>query len=97
MDVERYAQAVYEASRTRDPAFRIELVLAGQLVEGALGEGLPFRAMVAGSFYGEDRTLREDLRTLGVPYVMALKPSHAWWHPEDVAGTLQDVALVQFP
>src|SRR5258708_31566445 len=23
---------------------------------------------------------------------MALKPSHAWWHPEDVAGTLQDVA-----
>jgi len=24
--------------------------------------------------------------------VLALKPSHAWWHPEDVAGTLQDVA-----
>jgi hypothetical protein len=23
---------------------------------------------------------------------MALKPSHAWWHPEEVAGTLQDVA-----
>src|SRR5437879_10590826 len=23
---------------------------------------------------------------------MALKPSHAWWHPEDVAGSLQDVA-----
>ncbi len=23
---------------------------------------------------------------------MALKPSHAWWHPEDVVGTLQDVA-----
>ena len=24
--------------------------------------------------------------------MLALKPSHAWWHPEDVAGTLQDVA-----
>ncbi|MBO0795678.1 MAG: hypothetical protein J2P36_32715, partial [Ktedonobacteraceae bacterium] len=24
--------------------------------------------------------------------MMALTPSHAWWHPEDVAGTLQDVA-----
>jgi hypothetical protein len=24
--------------------------------------------------------------------VLALKPSHAWWHPEEVAGTLQDVA-----
>ena len=23
---------------------------------------------------------------------MALKPSHAWYHPEAVAGTLQDVA-----
>jgi hypothetical protein len=24
--------------------------------------------------------------------VLALKPSHGWWHPEEVAGTLQDVA-----
>ena len=40
----------------------------------------------------EDCTLGRELRTLGVPYVMVLKPSHAWWHPEDVAGTLQDVA-----
>jgi hypothetical protein len=24
--------------------------------------------------------------------VLALGPSHAWWHPEEVAGTLQDVA-----
>jgi hypothetical protein len=23
---------------------------------------------------------------------MAVKPSHAWWHPQQVAGTLQDVA-----
>jgi hypothetical protein len=23
---------------------------------------------------------------------MALKPSHAWYHPQEVAGTLQDVA-----
>jgi hypothetical protein len=36
--------------------------------------------------------LKQGLRKLSVPYVMALKPSHAWWHPEDVAGTLQDVA-----
>ena len=36
--------------------------------------------------------MRSELRALSVPYVMALKPSHAWWHPEDVAGTLKDVA-----
>ncbi len=92
VDVEPYTPAVYFAKGKQDPAFRTKLVIARQLVERALSDGLPFRAMVADSFYGEDRTLRRELRTLGVPYVMALKPSHAWWHPEDVAGTLQDVA-----
>jgi hypothetical protein len=48
--------------------------------------------VVADSFYGEDRGLKQGLRALRVPYVMALKPSHAWWHPQEVAGTLQDVA-----
>jgi hypothetical protein len=92
LDVEPYTPAVYFAKGKNDPQFRTKLVIARQLVERAIGDGLPFRAMVADSFYGEDRTLRGELRMLGVPYVMALKPSHAWWHPEDVAGTLQDVA-----
>src|SRR5947199_6137232 len=68
------------------------LTIALQLVQQALQERWPFRAMVADSFYGEDRGLRGGLRKLSVPYVMALKPSHAWWHPEDVAGSLQEVA-----
>ena len=55
--------------------------------------GDPARVAVpADSLYGEDRGLRNGLRKLQVPYVMALNPSHAWWHPEEVAGTLQDVA-----
>ncbi len=74
------------------PQTTAKLKIALQLVERALAEGIPFRAAVADSFYGEDRTLRGGLRKLKVSYVMALKPSHAWWHPEDVAGTLQDVA-----
>lgn len=92
VDVEPYTPAVYFAKGKNDPQFRTKLKIALQLVERALQEGMPFRAMVADSFYGEDRSLKQELRTLGVPYVMALKPSHAWWHPEDVAGTLQDVA-----
>src|SRR6266566_3133924 len=91
VDVEPYTPAVYFAKGKRDPQFRTKLKIALQLVERALSDGLPFRAMVADSFYGEDRTLRRELRTLGVPYVMALKPSHVWWHPEDVAGRLQEV------
>ncbi|GHO61689.1 hypothetical protein KSC_005810 [Ktedonobacter sp. SOSP1-52] len=55
-------------------------------------QALPFRAVVADSFYGEDRGFRSGLADLQVPYVLALKPSHAWWHPEEEAGTLQDVA-----
>jgi SRSO17 transposase len=46
------------------------------MAERALEEGIPFRAVVADSFYGEDRTLRGRLRKLKVPHVMALKPSH---------------------
>jgi hypothetical protein len=71
---------------------RPPLKIALQLVKLAVEQGWPFRAVVADNFYGEDRGLKQGLRELGVPYVMALKPSHAWYHPEDVAGTLQDVA-----
>jgi hypothetical protein len=48
--------------------------------------------VVADSLYGEDRGLREGLRQLQVPYVLALNPAHAWWHPEAVAGSLREVA-----
>jgi hypothetical protein len=92
VDVEPYTPAVYFAKGKNDPQFRTKLKIALQLVERAIEEGIPFRAVVADSFYGEDRTVRGGLRALSVPYVLALKPSHAWWHPEGVAGSLQDVA-----
>src|SRR3712207_4766593 len=41
---------------------------------------MPFGAVVADSFYGEDEGFKQSLSELGVGYVMALKPSHAWWH-----------------
>jgi DDE superfamily endonuclease len=92
VEVEPYTPESYFAKGKNDPGFRTKLKIAFQLVEQAVEEGWPFRAVVADNFYGEDRGLKQGLRQLGVPYVMALKPSHAWWHPEEVAGTLQDVA-----
>jgi len=92
LEVEPYTPESYFAKGRNDPDFRTKLKIALQLVQQAIQEGWPFRAMVADSFYGEDRGLKQGLRKLKVPYVMALKPSHAWWHPEEVAGTLQDVA-----
>jgi hypothetical protein len=92
VDFEPYTPAVYFAKGKDDALFRTKLKIALQLVARALQEGIPFRAVVADSLYGEDRGFRRGLRELKQPYVLALKPSHAWWHPEEVAGTLQDVA-----
>jgi SRSO17 transposase len=92
LSIEPYTPESYFARGRNDPGFRTKLKIALQLVEQAVEQGWPFRAVVADNFYGEDRGLKSGLRQLGVPYVMALKPSHAWYHPEEVAGTLQDVA-----
>jgi SRSO17 transposase len=39
---------------TSDPRFRTKLKIAQQLVERSVETGVPFRAVVADSFYGED-------------------------------------------
>jgi hypothetical protein len=92
VDFEPSPPAVYFAKGKNDPPFRTKLKIALQLVQGAIQQGIPFRAVVADSLSGEDRRFRSGLRALKQPYVLALQPSHAWWHPEDVAGSLQDVA-----
>jgi DDE superfamily endonuclease len=92
VEIEPYTPESYFAEGKDDPAFRTKLTIALQLVQQAREQAWPFRAVVADSFYGEDRGLRNGLRKLQVPYVMALNPSHAWWHPEGVAGSLQEVA-----
>jgi SRSO17 transposase len=92
LETEPYTPENYFAKGKNDPAFRTKLKMAWPLVQRVVEQGWPFRAVVADNFYGEDRGLKQELRKLGVPYVMALKPSHAWYHPEEVAGTLQDVA-----
>jgi DDE superfamily endonuclease len=92
LETEPYTPESYFAQGKNDPAFRTKPKIALQLVHQAIQQEWPFRAVVADSLYGEDRGLREGLRKLSAPYVLALNPSHAWWHPEDVAGSLQEVA-----
>ena len=92
LEIEPYTPESYFTQGKNDPAFRTKPKIALQLVQQAVQHEWPFRAVVADSLYGEDRGLREGLRKLKVPYVLALNPSHAWWHPEGVAGSLQEVA-----
>jgi hypothetical protein len=75
------------------PRFRTKLKIAKELVERALEADLPFRAVVADPFYGEDEEFKCALEGLGVGYVLALKPSHAWWHKVGEIGSPWEAAL----
>jgi SRSO17 transposase len=92
VDFEPYTPAHHFEKGEDDPAFRTKLTIALELVDRAHTEGISFRAVVADNFYGEDRTLRTGLRALKLGYVLALKPSHDWWHREGTPGSLQEVA-----
>jgi SRSO17 transposase len=94
IDVEPYTPAHHFEKGKQDPQFRTKLKLAVELVDRAVQAQLPFRAVVADSFYGEDRGVKGGLRELGVGYVLALKPSHEWWHPVRAIGSFQEAAQV---
>ncbi len=92
VDFEPYTPAHHFEKGKKDPQFRTKLKIAVELVRRAVQAKIPFRAVVADSFYGEDRGVKQGLRALGVGYVLALKPSHAWWHPEGAIGSFQEAA-----
>jgi SRSO17 transposase len=92
LDVEPYTPAHYFEKGKKDPHFRTKLKIAVELVQRAVQAKIPFRAVVADSFYGEDRGVKRGLRELGVGYVLALKPSHEWWHPVRAIGSFQEAA-----
>lgn len=52
---EPYTSAHHFRGGRTNPAFRIEWNMAAELVEKAVGRKIPFRTVVADSFYGEDR------------------------------------------
>jgi SRSO17 transposase len=94
VDFEPYTPAHHFEGGKADPKFRTKLKIASELVErAALEEGIPFRAVVADSFYGEDEDFKSTLEELEVGYVLALKPSHAWWHKIGEIGSPWEAAL----
>jgi hypothetical protein len=90
---EPYTPAHHFEGGKEDPRFRTKLKIATQLVEQAVEEEIPFRAVVADSFYGEDEGFKGSLSELGVGYVMTLKPSHGWWHRVGEIGSPYEAAL----
>lgn len=92
LDVDPYTPAHWFARGKSDPAFRTKPQIALDLVTQAVAAGLLFRAVVADCFYGEHDAFRGGLHARGIGYVLALQPSHAWWHPMDTIGSLWEVA-----
>ena len=92
IEVEPYTPAHWFEQGKADPDFRTKPQIALELVQQAVRAKLPFRAVVADSFYGEHEGFRTGLDKLKIGFVLALKPSHAWWHPVDELGSLVDIA-----
>jgi SRSO17 transposase len=90
--VEPFTPKQHFALGERDPGYRTKPQIAVQLVTQAFTDGIPCRAVVADSFYGENDTFRTGLAQLGVGYVLALRPSHAWWAPVGTINSLAEVA-----
>jgi hypothetical protein len=89
---EPYTPSHHFEGGKNNPLFRTKLKIAEELVESAVEKNIPFRAVVADSFYGEDREFKRSLGKLGVGYVLALKKSHSWWHLEGTIGALCQAA-----
>ena len=90
--VEPYTPAHWFAQGKTDPAFRTKPHIALELVDHAVAQDWPFRAVVADCLYGEHHGFTGGLSQRGVPYVVALRPSHAWWAPVDAIGAVWEVA-----
>jgi SRSO17 transposase len=88
LEVEPYTPARHFTDGKHDPAFRTKPAIALDLVERAVASDMPFRAVVADSLYGEHGGFLAGLERLGIGYVVALKPSHAWWHQAGTPGSL---------
>jgi SRSO17 transposase len=92
LHVRPYTPASRLAKGQHDPTFRTKPQVAKELVSAARTAGIPFRAVVADSLYGENRDFEQTLRQAQVPYVVALKPSHGIWAPEEEAHSPQEAA-----
>jgi SRSO17 transposase len=78
-----YTPASRLAAGERDPAFRTKPQLAVELVQAARTAKIPFRAVVADCFYGDNPGFTEALSAAKVPFVLALKPRKGTWAPAE--------------
>jgi len=87
-----YTPAPWFPQGKTDPAFRTKPQIALALVDQARAQQWPVRAVVADCLYGDHHGFTAGLMAREVPYVVAHKPSHAWWAPVEAIGAVWEVA-----
>jgi SRSO17 transposase len=87
-----YTPASRLAKGNSDPGFRTKPQLAADLVAAAQKAKIPFRAVVADCFYGDNTGFVEALGAAKVAFVLALKPRKGIWAPDDAAHTPVEAA-----
>jgi hypothetical protein len=87
-----YTPASRLAKGKNDPGFRTKPQLAVELVAAAQQAKIPFRAVVADCFYGDNTGFVEALSRAGVAFVLALKPRKGTWAPADEPHTPVEAA-----
>jgi len=95
LEVEPYTPSSWFDKGKKDPTFRTKPQIALELVQREVQEGMPFRAVIADCFYGENDEFVSGLeRNEGGPlgFVLSLKRSHCWWHREGDVGSLLEAA-----
>lgn len=89
---EPFTPARWFAGGKSDPEYRTKQQLALELVSQARAKGVPFKAVVADSLYGEHRAFKKALNEQGIAFVVTLKPSHDWYHSVGDIGCVGDIA-----
>jgi hypothetical protein len=92
IDAVPYTPACRLAKGKRDPAFRTKPQLAAELVEAAQQVKIPFRAVVADCFYGDNEGFVQALGHARVAFVLHVKPRKGVWAPEEEAHTPVEAA-----
>src|SRR5919107_5690971 len=94
VEVEPYTPAHHFEGGEANPEFRTKPQIALELVERAVEMKIPFQAVVGDILYGEHRKFKEGLENRQIPYVLAIKPSYAWYHPIGEPGSVEEIAWI---
>ena len=91
LHVEPYTPGRWFEAGKQDPTFRTKPQIARALVERARALGLPFRAVVADSAYGDNGALEDALAEADIPPVLAHRGSVSrGWAPADVSHSFAE-------